>query len=98
MSQQARHEPASDPRSPGAGPDNHEAVRAQRVSYPLAQASRLASRFRLAHPVEVHDFPEKGNINQHTFVVCAGTRTPRGTSSSGSTSGCSRARGRSCAR
>ncbi len=45
--------------------------------HPLAQASRLASRFRLAHPVEVHDFPEKGNINQHTFVVCAGPRTPR---------------------
>jgi hypothetical protein len=45
--------------------------------HPLAQASRLASRVRLAHPVEVHDFPEKGNINQHTFVVCAGPRTPR---------------------
>ena len=45
--------------------------------HPLAQASRLASRFRLAHPVEVHDFPEKGNINQHTFVVCAGPRAPR---------------------
>jgi len=45
--------------------------------HPLAQASRLASRFRLAHPVEVHDFPEKGNINQYTFVVCAGPRTPR---------------------
>jgi len=45
--------------------------------YPLAQASRLASRFRLAHPVEVHDFPEKGNINQHTFVVVAGVSAPR---------------------
>jgi len=45
--------------------------------YPLAQASRLASRFRLAHPVEVHDFPEKGNINQHTFVVVAGVSTPK---------------------
>ena len=41
--------------------------------HPLAQASRLASRFRLAHPVEVYDFPEKGNINQHTYVVRAGT-------------------------
>jgi hypothetical protein len=40
---------------------------------PLAQASRLASRFRLSRPVEVHDFPEKGNINQHTFLVFAGT-------------------------
>ncbi len=45
--------------------------------YPLAQASRLASRFRLAHPVEALDFPEKGNINQHTFVVLAGTPHPR---------------------
>jgi hypothetical protein len=45
--------------------------------HPLTQASRLASCFRLVHPVEVHDFPEKGNINQHTFVVCAGPRTPR---------------------
>ena len=45
--------------------------------HPLAQASRLSSRFRLAHPVEVHDFPDKGNINQHTYVVCAGTPAPR---------------------
>ena len=41
--------------------------------HPLAQASRLSSRFRVARPVEVHDFPEKGNINQHTYVVSAGT-------------------------
>lgn len=45
--------------------------------HPLAQASRLSSRFRLARPVEVHDFPERGNINQHTFVVAAGTPAPR---------------------
>jgi hypothetical protein len=45
--------------------------------YPLAQASRLASRFRLAHPVEVHDFPEKGNINHDTFLVIAGSAKPR---------------------
>ena len=45
--------------------------------HPLAQASRLSSRFRLARPVEVHDFPEKGNINQHTYVVTAGTPAPR---------------------
>jgi len=44
---------------------------------PLAQASRLASHFRLAHPVEVYDFPEKGNINQHTFVVVAGASKPK---------------------
>jgi hypothetical protein len=45
--------------------------------HPLAQASRLASCFHLSRPVEVYDFPEKGNINQHTFVVCAGRGTPR---------------------
>jgi hypothetical protein len=43
----------------------------------LAQASRLALRFRLPHPVEVYDFPEKGNINQDTFVVVAGASTPK---------------------
>ncbi len=40
--------------------------------YPLAQANRLASRFRLAAPLEAFDFPEKGNINQHTYLVFAG--------------------------
>ena len=49
----------------------------QSEEHPLAQASRLASRFRLTHPVEVHDFPEKGNINQHTFVVLAGSPRPQ---------------------
>ena len=48
----------------------------QTEEYPLAQASRLCSRFRLASPVEVHDFPEKGNINQLTFLVFAGTPRP----------------------
>ena len=41
--------------------------------HPLAQASRLASRFRLARPVEVRDFADKGNINQHTYLVSAGS-------------------------
>jgi hypothetical protein len=27
--------------------------------------------------VEVHDFPEKGNINQYTFLVVAGASEPR---------------------
>jgi N-acetylhexosamine 1-kinase len=51
-------------------------VLTQSEEYPLAQASRLCSRFRLAHPVEAHDFPEKGNINQHTFLVLAGRSRP----------------------
>jgi hypothetical protein len=45
--------------------------------YPLAQASRLASCFRLSRPLEVFDFPDKGNINQHTFIVSAGAHGPR---------------------
>jgi hypothetical protein len=45
--------------------------------HPLVQATRLASRFRIEHPIEVRDFSEKGNINQVTFVVCAGPPPPR---------------------
>ncbi len=40
--------------------------------YPVAQANRLASRFRLQAPLEAFDFPDKGNINQHTYLVFAG--------------------------
>src|SRR5437867_9748 len=36
---------------------------------PLALANRIAARFALPPPIEVHDFPEKGNINRHTFAV-----------------------------
>lgn len=35
-------------------------------------AAGLASHFDLPSPLEVHDFPEKGNINQNTFLVLAG--------------------------
>src|SRR5438132_14157005 len=38
---------------------------------PLALANRIAARFALPAPIEVHDFPEKGNINRHTFAVDA---------------------------
>ncbi len=44
--------------------------------YPLALAARVASRFAVPSPLEAHDFPEKGNIHQHTFLVTAG-RPPR---------------------
>ena len=58
-----------------------KAVRRLSISeeYPVAQASRLASRFVLSGPLEAHDFAEKGNINLHTFVVEAfgGTNGPR---------------------
>jgi len=56
------------------GPPLRRVTRAltQSEEYPLAQATRLAARFRLAHPVEVLDFPERGNINQHTYLVFAG--------------------------
>lgn len=37
--------------------------------YPVAMASRVASRFSIPPPVEVFEFAEKGNINRHTFQV-----------------------------
>jgi hypothetical protein len=36
---------------------------------PVALANRIAARFALPGPVEAHDFPEKGNINRHTYAV-----------------------------
>jgi hypothetical protein len=36
---------------------------------PVALANRVAARFALEAPVEAHDFPEKGNINRHTYAV-----------------------------
>ncbi|MBN1444176.1 MAG: phosphotransferase [Planctomycetes bacterium] len=44
--------------------------------YPLALAARVASRFRLPSPVEAFDFPEKGNINQQTFLIESGRGEP----------------------
>ncbi len=46
--------------------------------YPLAQADRLASRFSLPLPLEAYDFPDKGNINQHTYLIFAGRTAGRG--------------------
>ncbi len=40
--------------------------------HPTALASRIASKFDLAAPMEAYDFPEKGNINQHTYLVVGG--------------------------
>jgi N-acetylhexosamine 1-kinase len=45
--------------------------------YPLALATRLASRFALPGPLEAFDFTEKGNINLHTFSVLAGPEPSR---------------------
>src|SRR3954468_4393543 len=36
---------------------------------PVALANRIAGRFLLPGPVEAFDFPEKGNINRHTYAV-----------------------------
>jgi hypothetical protein len=44
--------------------------------YPTAMAARIVSHFELPFPVEAYDFPEKGNINQHTFLIQAGTDVP----------------------
>ena len=35
-------------------------------------AARIVSHFDLPPPVEAYDFPERGNINQHTFLILAG--------------------------
>jgi hypothetical protein len=77
MSHQVPLGPPREPRAPGR-PTLRRITRVltQSEEHPLAQASRLCSRFRLASPVEVHDFPEKGNINQHTFLVLAGVPNP----------------------
>ncbi len=45
--------------------------------YPLAQADRLASHFGLPAPLEAYEFPDKGNINQHTYLVVAGRAPAR---------------------
>ncbi len=42
--------------------------------HPLALAARIASHFDIPLPMEAYEFPEKGNINQHTFVILAGPR------------------------
>ncbi len=59
-------------------PDLRRVTRGLSISeeYPVAQANRLASRFRLPPPVEAYDFPEKGNINQHTYLLTAGHAGP----------------------
>jgi hypothetical protein len=45
--------------------------------YPAALAARIASRFDVPGPIEAYDFPEKGNINQHTFLITAGPPSSR---------------------
>jgi N-acetylhexosamine 1-kinase len=36
---------------------------------PVSLANRIAARFALPGPVEAYDFPERGNINRHTYAV-----------------------------
>lgn len=46
--------------------------------YSVAQAGRIASSFSLPRPIESYDFPDKGNINRHTYLISAGPqRTKR---------------------
>jgi len=40
--------------------------------HPTALAARIASKFALESPVEAFDFPDKGNINQHTYLISSG--------------------------
>jgi hypothetical protein len=43
--------------------------------YPPALAARIISHFDIIPPVEVFDFPEKGNIHHHTFLIRSGAGT-----------------------
>lgn len=45
---------------------------ADSIAGQLRHARHVASFFSLPEPLEVYDFPEKGNINQSTFLVFAG--------------------------
>lgn len=49
-----------------------------RVECSLSRAAYVASHFLLPRPLDVYDFPDKGNINQHTFLVLAGSGETRG--------------------
>jgi len=40
--------------------------------WPVAMAARIGSRFRVPAPLEAWDFPEKGNIHLHTFLLTGG--------------------------
>ncbi len=40
---------------------------------PLALAGRVMSQFDVEAPLEAYDFPEKGNIHQHTFIIRSGS-------------------------
>lgn len=41
---------------------------------PVATAARVVSRFEGVTPLETFDFPDKGNINQYTFLIRGGIR------------------------
>ncbi len=45
--------------------------------YPTSLAARIASRFDIPGPIEAFDFPDKGNINQHTFLILSGRGSAR---------------------
>jgi hypothetical protein len=53
----------------------HQGGESQTVSAKLAAG--LATHFDLPSPFEVHDFSEKGNINQNTFLILAGAADNR---------------------
>jgi N-acetylhexosamine 1-kinase len=42
------------------------------VASPKERAHAIASLFNIPKPIEISDFPERGNINQNTFLVFAG--------------------------
>ncbi|MBI3944382.1 MAG: phosphotransferase [Armatimonadetes bacterium] len=51
--------------------------KARSIHYGCDAAARVAACFSVPTPLRAHDFPERGNINQHTFLIVAGARGAR---------------------
>lgn len=43
------------------------------IDFDLEHVRSIAALFDIPRPIAISDFPEKGNINQHTYLVQAGT-------------------------
>jgi len=54
-------------------PENHNRMfRCYTMAMMIQQARSIASQFQLPEPIDIFDFPEKGNINLQTYLVTAG--------------------------
>jgi hypothetical protein len=59
----------------GAAPDVADPLDLEDTSNPLllALAHDVATRFHIPEPVRTFEFPDRGNINRHTYLVHAGS-------------------------